>query len=76
MHHLSPLRALEFQRNGRYLASGCARGDVAVWMLAESKAPVSVSTLRSTITHLAWSPKDRRLAAAAENGAVVVFDVE
>ena len=76
MQHIMPLRSLRFQQEGPYLASGCARGDVAVWLVGRSKSPLAVSTLKSPITDLAWCPNKKLLAAAAESGKIVAFAMD
>jgi WD40 repeat protein len=73
-HHRSPLRSMRYQSNGPLLASGCAEGRVAIWKPSKRDDPDMTAKLDSPITDLAWSDVSGRLAAATEDGSVVVFD--
>lgn len=74
VHHTMPLRALKYQGNGPLLASGCARGDIAVWKPSKRNQPGAIFSLESPITDLAWSPAGR-LTAATERGTVACFGI-
>ncbi|WP_263360052.1 WD40 repeat domain-containing protein [Acidicapsa ligni] len=72
-HHRSPVTRLTYQRSGPLLASGCSQGLLAFWKPGKQKGPDSTSSLSASITDLAWSPDDRLLAAAAEDGSLVIY---
>ncbi len=75
-HHVMPLRALRYRQDGPVLASGCAGGQVAIWRPSKRTTPDASASLSAPITDVAWSAASGNLAAAAEDGTVVVFQVQ
>ena len=71
--HASLLSQLVYQHEGTLLASGCREGLVAVWRPGKEKQPLGTAHLGSGVTQLAWTPSDKRLAAATASGLVTVL---
>ncbi|HZY74221.1 MAG TPA: hypothetical protein VFE22_14030 [Edaphobacter sp.] len=71
--HRAPVTGMAYQHSGGMLASGCAHGQVAFWKPSKRKEPDAVAALSAGITNISWSPDDRSVAVAAEDGSVVVF---
>jgi WD domain, G-beta repeat len=72
-YHRAPVSQLAYQRSGPILASGCSRGQLALWKPRKRATPDAVVSLPGPITEIAWSPHDGHFAAAAEDGSVAVF---
>lgn len=72
-YHDVPVTELAYQKAGSVLASGCGGGHVALWKPSKRKSPDAIGLLAGGITDLRWSPDDRLLAAAAEDGSVAVY---
>jgi len=73
--HQEPVAALAFQKAGPLLVSAGADGAVLLWHPGRSKKPLAPARLDSAVTQTAFSPDDRRVAAAGASGEVTVFDV-
>ena len=73
--HEEYLTSLAFQYTGPVLASGGQDGQVILWQPASGRAARGGFRFESPVTHLAWSPHDRWLAAGDETGEVVVVGV-
>jgi WD40 repeat protein len=71
--HQVALTQLAYQHHGSLLASGCRDGVVAIWNPAKSTAPVSLVSLDSGVTRLAWSPSDKAISAGDVTGHLTVF---
>jgi len=71
--HSALLTQLAFQFDGTLLASGCREGLVAMWRPGKEKSPLATTHLGAAVTQLAWSPSNKRLAAASETGHVAVL---
>jgi WD40 repeat protein len=71
--HRAPVTGMAYQHSGGTLASGCAHGRVVLWKPSKRKEPDAAAVLSAGITDISWSPDDRSVAAAAEDGSVVVF---
>jgi WD40 repeat protein len=74
--HDTLLSALEYQRNGDLLASGCQNGLVCVWNPRKRQTPVGRSQLEAAATQVRWSPDDRVLAASSAKGLVRTLSVD
>jgi len=72
-HHEVPVSQLAYQQNGALLASGCQGGEIAVWNPGKHRTPLRISRLPGPISHLSWSPDDEHLAAASEDGSIVLL---
>lgn len=72
--HEELVSALAYQKRGPLLASAGQDGLVVLWEPGRRQSPVALENPSSGVTHLAWSPDDRRLAAGCEDGKVAVFD--
>jgi len=75
-HAGRPIRALAFQHNGPFLASGGQDGRVCLWLPDKHTRLVRVAELPGELTQLAWAPDDRKLAAASSAGMLRVFRPE
>lgn len=71
--HRAPVTGIAYQNSGGTLASGCAHGQLALWKPSKRKEPDVVAVLSAGITDIAWSPDDRFVATAAEDGCIVIF---
>ncbi|NDD30878.1 MAG: hypothetical protein EB084_21690, partial [Proteobacteria bacterium] len=74
--HTSPVTAVAFSRDGRFLASVAADGQIALW---DMQARALLHTARGgggTPRVLAFAPDGRTLATGASSGAVVTWDVD
>lgn len=72
--HEELVSALAYQNGGPLLASAGRDGLVVLWEPGRRTSPIALESPGSAVTHLAWSPDDRRLAAGCESGGVSVFD--
>jgi WD40 repeat protein len=52
------------------------RGDVVLWKTGDTQETSHISTAKSPIADLAFSPDDRLLAAASDDGVVYLYSVE
>jgi WD40 repeat protein len=73
--HDEPISALAYQARGPLLASGDLAGRVLLFQPGKFKKSFARSDLGSAVTQAAWSPDDRLLAVATEQGDVVVYSV-
>jgi len=71
--HQRPLSALAFQHNGGLLISGDPDGRVALWQPAQGRKPRGRAARAAGVIHLAWSPDDRYVAVADEDGGIAVL---
>ncbi|HEY1066407.1 MAG TPA: hypothetical protein VGE52_09870, partial [Pirellulales bacterium] len=69
------ISALAYQRSGPLLASGDQSGGLQLWEPTRSKQPLVAKQGPFAVTKLAWSPDDKRLAAADEHGNVACFEL-
>jgi WD40 repeat protein len=67
--------ALAYQRRGPVLACGGTDGRVVLWQPGATKKPLAQDELHGSVTQLAWSPDEARLAVGCETGDVYVFRV-
>jgi WD40 repeat protein len=74
--HPDQLSALQYQPEGDWLASGARDGSIAIWSPTQRQNQVSRAKIASGVTHLAWSPDGKLLAATGESGEVQVLAVE
>jgi WD40 repeat protein len=72
-YHDDSVSQLAYQHNGSVLASGCQGGQVAIWNPGKHYRPVRISKLPGPVSHLSWSPDDEYLAAACEDGTIVLL---
>lgn len=71
--HRLPVSQLAYQHHGALLASGCQAGGIAIWNPSKHTKPMRVSRLARPVSHLSWSPDDEYLAAASDDGAIVML---
>jgi WD40 repeat protein len=74
-HHDVSVSQLAYQQNGALLASGCQAGEIAIWNPGKHAKPLRISRLPGPVSHLSWSPDDEHLAAASEDGTIVLLRV-
>lgn len=62
--------------NGDFLAAGAGRFDPSVWVwnVRTGHRVVHLELRNGSVFALAWSPKSKCLAAAAEDGSIVIID--
>ena len=77
--HKKPVWAVEFSRDGAWLASGGADASVRVWSVddgaVESANPHFLRKHQSTVHHLAFSPNGDWLASAGDESMIVLWDL-
>jgi len=71
--HQSPVTHFAYQRTGGVLASGCDRGQLALWKPSKRTEPDAIADLSASITGISWSPDDSLFAAIAGDGSVAVY---
>ena len=71
--HRGRIHALAYQGKGHLLASGGEDGLVLLWNAGKSTTPLRRFRLPSTITSLAWSRDDQRLAIGCQDGTVAIL---
>ncbi len=76
VHHQLPILAMRYQEDGPLLASGCAEGRLAVWRPSKRDIPDLTAHTGSSITDVGWCVDSSLLAAATEDGRVIVFNCE
>jgi WD40 repeat protein len=72
-YHDGCVSQLAYQRNGSLLASGCQSGKIAIWNPGKHSKPTLIFRLPGPVSHLSWSPDDEHLAAASEDGTIVLL---
>lgn len=72
----SPVRALAWSPDARYLASGSDDGTFSLWDLAQAQHPLLTIAVQpgSAVHSLSWSPAGNQLATAAGQ-TVIVWDL-
>lgn len=70
--HLKEVTALDFPKDGPYLASGARDGFVLLWLPHLSKGPALIARETSEITAVRWSPDGRQLAFGTASGRIAV----
>lgn len=70
--HQHFVSALAWQHHGGVLASSGRDGRVVLWRPARDRRQLALATFAATPTVLAWSPDDRWLAIACDDGAIAV----
>jgi WD40 repeat protein len=71
--HRAAVTQLAYQHTGRILVSGCDGGQLVLWRPHKRTKPDAITALPAAITAVSWSPDDQFLAAAVEDGSVLVF---
>ncbi|QPJ62508.1 MAG: WD40 repeat domain-containing protein [Candidatus Nitronauta litoralis] len=74
--HAGAIKSLVFQKKGGLLASGDERGEVHIWNLKISKAPVESISLGYPISKIAWSPDGQGMAVGGTEGTVSIFSFD
>jgi WD40 repeat protein len=73
--HFARVTQVQFQHAGQLLASSDESGLVLVSSPLASARPLKAEMYQQEISHLAWSPDDRRLAVGTAEGIVDVWEV-
>jgi WD40 repeat protein len=68
--HLKEVTALDFPKNGPYLASGARDGFVLLWLPHNSNGPALIAQEKSEITVVRWSPDGLQLAYGTASGRI------
>ncbi|MGE3822219.1 MAG: hypothetical protein AB7I30_22625, partial [Isosphaeraceae bacterium] len=71
--HDGRIRGLAFSHDGRTLVSAANDKFLKVWNLAGPRVPLRIAN-REQVAAVAFSPDDSLIAAADEEGSVVIFD--
>jgi WD40 repeat protein len=69
----TPVRALAWSPDGRFLAVGTDDGILTLWYPAQSQTPLFSLPLKNTIHSLAWKPNGNQLQLAAASGNAVML---
>jgi WD40 repeat protein len=71
--HDEPISVLTYQAHGPFLASGGQDGRVFLFQPGRFKKFLTRADLEGPISQVVWSPDDRLLAVATEQGEVAVY---
>lgn len=74
--HPDFISALVYQPGGDWLASGARDGSIAIWAPTQRQSLISGGKISSGVTQLAWSPDNRLLAAAGEDGEIQLLALD
>lgn len=66
-----PAKSIALRPDGQRLAAGLEGGEVRVWNINDAEKPVQVLPGERTVTQLAWSPDNKRLAAASGDQVLI-----
>jgi WD40 repeat protein len=70
--HLKEVTALDFPKDGPYLASGARDGFVLLWLPHHSDGPALIAREGDEITAVRWSPDGLNLAYGTASGRIAV----
>lgn len=70
--HLKEVTALDFPKDGPYLASGARDGFVLLWLPHHSSGPALIAREKNEITVLRWSPDGLNLAYGTTTGHLAI----
>ena len=73
--HEDNITCLTYQHKGTFLASGGEDGLVALWQPGKQQGSLALAKHDDSISQLAWSAVDQRLAVGTAGGAVVLYHV-
>lgn len=72
---VSPIKAVKFSNEGKYLAFGTDDGKIKIWDLEEERQiPPTLTGFRAPVTDIEFSPNDRLLLATSRNKEVRMWD--
>ncbi|MBV6424313.1 MAG: hypothetical protein NAOJABEB_02123 [Steroidobacteraceae bacterium] len=71
--HTDRITALAFQREGGHLVSGGRDWRLSLWRPGTTTQALDAHLLAAPVASLAWSPDNRQVAVATENGDVSLF---
>src|SRR5437763_11239412 len=68
--------SVAISRNGQYWAAGSRRGEVRVWREAGQTLHLVWQAHTDTVSALAFSPDERRLASGSWDGTITLWELE
>jgi WD40 repeat protein len=74
--HERPVASVDWNHSGTHVAAASDDGLVYVWQVAQKKLVGTISGHRGGVWSVAWSPDDSRLATAAGDKLVRIFQAE
>jgi WD40 repeat protein len=73
--HLKEVTALDFPKDGPYLASGARDGFVLLWLPHHSNGPALIAREENEITALRWSPDGLNFAYGTTTGHLAIHSL-
>lgn len=73
--HIKEVTALDFPKDGPYLASGARDGFVFLWLPHHSNGPALIAREENEITTLRWSPDGLNLAYGTSTGHLAIHSL-
>ena len=74
--HKGEINSLVFQKKGELLASGDVNGEIHIWDIQKTNAPIESISLDYAISKIAWSSDGKRIGIGGEDGTVSIFSFE
>lgn len=71
--HQAPVRSLKFSHSRRVLISADGIGSLAVWEPFYDSTPITTLSLPAGASLVSFSPDDKQLAVALEDGGIMIF---
>ncbi|MEY3174357.1 MAG: hypothetical protein RLZZ436_2271 [Planctomycetota bacterium] len=66
-----PARSIAVRPDNQRIAAGLEGGEIRIWNINEAEKPLQVLPGERTVNQLAWSPDNRRLAAASAEQVLI-----
>jgi len=74
--HKGEINSLVFQKKGELLASGDVNGEVHIWDIQKTNAPIESISLDYAISKIAWSSDGKRIGIGGEDGTVSIVTLD